>query len=399
MAGPALSVARLRALLGADALVADATGALRVAPRTEAACALLLQTASSAGWRVRLEGAGTWAPTDAPADLVLTTTAMDRITDVSPVDLVATVEAGVRIDELRDRLADAGAWLAADPPGGNRTLGSVVATGTGGPLRTGFGAMRDQLLGVTLITGDGRIVRAGGRVVKNVAGYDLTRLAAGSFGMFGLITSAHLRLRAVPRADRTLLATGDRDALLDAGRAMLAAGAMPAALELFSPAAADRDTWLLAARLVGTDPEVHAWRDELMAAATVPLADGGPDGAAVWRRAAAAAVDAPVTLRLGTLPVALEDALDLVAHLLDEAVRDWIAVSIGPGAVRWSGNASAAALALLRRTAAEREVPMTLERAPWPIHSEVGVFGAYREGAGRLVDGLRRQFDPAGALV
>lgn len=400
MAGNGLSVTRLRALLGPDAVVAARDAGVWIAPRTEAACALALQTASGAGWTVRLEGRGTWTSPDGPADLVLSTRRLDALVDLSAADLVATAQAGIAVPDLRRRLADAGAWLAIDPPGTDRSLGSVVVTGTSGPLRCGFGPVRDQLLGLTLVTGDGRVLRVGGRVMKNVAGYDLTRLTAGSFGMFGLVTSVHLRLRAVPRADRTLYARGARDGLLEAAGAVLATGVTPAALELLSPRAGGAPSWTLALRLIGTDTEVRAARDIVRSASPVPLTEPeAAAGAALWRAAAHQAVEDPVTLRLGTLPTALDEALDLVAHHLDEPVADWISVTVAAGTIRWSGSASAERLALLRRVAAEREMPVTLERAPWPVRAAVGTFGAYREGVARLVDGLRHSFDPAGALV
>ena len=116
-----------------------------------------------------------------------------------PADLVATVQAGVTLDALRAELDQHQLWLALDPPGRpDRTIGSVVATGTSGPLRQGFGPIRDHVLGSTVATGDGRLVEAGGRVVKNVAGYDLTKLHVGGFGGFGVVTEVHLRLRARP---------------------------------------------------------------------------------------------------------------------------------------------------------------------------------------------------------
>jgi FAD/FMN-containing dehydrogenase len=110
-------------------------------------------------------------------------------------------------------------WLALDPPGRpERSIGSVIATATAGPLRHGFGPVRDHVLGCSVATGDGRLVNAGGRVVKNVAGYDLTKLQVGGFGGFGIIAEVHLRLRALPRADVTLLARGARDALTSGAR-------------------------------------------------------------------------------------------------------------------------------------------------------------------------------------
>ena len=158
------------------------------APRPDSADALSLvcRLAHDEGWKIRVEGHGTWLAADAPADLAVSTRALDRVLSVSPADLVATVQAGTPIEALRRRLADEGMWLALDPPGRpERSLGSVVATATAGPLRHGFGPVRDHVLGCTVATGDGRLVRAGGRVVKNVAGYDLTKLQVGGFGGFG----------------------------------------------------------------------------------------------------------------------------------------------------------------------------------------------------------------------
>src|SRR5438067_7349770 len=136
---------RVRALLGDDAveIAGGADAVPRVAPASPDAVALLLGTAREEGWRVRLEGAGTWLPADAPADLALTTRRLDRVPAVEPQDLSATAEAGIGCDLLRQQLADRGTWLALDPPGlAGRTLGSVVATATAGPLRHGFGAVR-----------------------------------------------------------------------------------------------------------------------------------------------------------------------------------------------------------------------------------------------------------------
>jgi len=196
---------KVTALLGEGAVLEAAPDRVpRVAPGSPDAVALLLGTAHQEGWRVRIEGAGTWLQSDAPADIALTTRRLDRIPAIEPADLTATAEAGIGLDQLRQQLADRGAWLAIDPPGlAGRTLGSVISAATAGPLRHGFGPIKDHLLGVTFVTGDGRMVQSGGRVMKNVAGYDLTRLQAGGFGAFGVIVLVHLRLRALPRADVT----------------------------------------------------------------------------------------------------------------------------------------------------------------------------------------------------
>jgi glycolate oxidase FAD binding subunit len=392
---------RLRALLGAAAEFATAAdGVPLVLPRTEAGCALLLRTASLEGWRVRIEGAGTWMPRDGDIHLALGTGRLTALGPVSAADLVATAQAGIRWDALRRGLADAGAWLAHDVPGDDRTLGSLLATGSAGPLRAGYGPLRDHVLGLTLVTGDGRVLSVGGRVVKNVAGYDVAKLAVGSFGAFGVITAVHLRLRTVPRADVTLATAGKRDALLGAARSVLDAGLSPAALELISPTAAAGSQWVLGVRLCGTDVEVAAERSALLEATRLAVAEHtGGDAAAFWERVLSGVAHSPVTARLGALPASLEDALDLVALHLDEPVRDWIGVTVPAGTVRWSGTAGPETLARFRAAASEREWPVTLERAPGAIRARVGIFGAYREGTARLVSGLKVAFDPAGILV
>ena len=392
---------RLRALLGDDAVSeAAATDAPpRAAPASQDAVALLLRTASALGWKVRIEGNGTWVAPDAPADVALSTHRLNRVLAVEPQNLVASVEAGVSLERLSQHLAEREVWLALDAPGvPSRTLGSVVATGTAGPLREGFGPIRDHLLGLTCVTGDGRVITAGGRVVKNVAGYDLTRLMTGAFGAFGVIVAVNVRLRTLPRVDRTLLAVGSRDALAQLARDIRAEGARPAALELVSAALAGLPDWCLAARVAGpptaVDAEAQVVRrvagDRLRTLETVESHD-------FWNRAATGLLAGPVTLRIGGLPDALDDLLDVVRHQL--GLDERVSATPGAGTIRWTGSTTADRLHHLRRALSEREVPLTLERAPWLIRRSVGHFGAYREGVGPLVSGLRTSFDPGGTLV
>ena len=386
---------KVTALLGEGAVLEAGTDRVpRIAPGSPDAVALLLGTAHQEGWRVRIEGAGTWLQSDAPADLALTTRRLDRVPAIEPSDLTATAEAGIGLDQLRQQLADRGAWLAIDPPGlAGRTLGSVVATATAGPLRHGFGPIKDHLLGVTFVTGDGRMVQSGGRVMKNVAGYDLTRLQAGGFGAFGVIVLVHLRLRALPRADVTHLLEGSRDELTQVAEDIAATGLTPAALELVSPALARRDRWVLAVRLVGSPTLVAADEAGLGGRFTQLRAE---ESHAFWMRLAEGFAVRPVTFRIGGVPAASDELLDLLQHQVGD---EWISAAPAAGAIRWSGDTTVDRLQRLRRTLAALEVPLTLERAPWLVRTAVGHFGAYREGAGPLVAGLRRTFDPGGGLV
>src|SRR2546430_1643139 len=134
---------RVRALLGSDALLESAgpDGVPRVAPDSPDAVALLLGTAREEGWRVRIRGAGTWMPSDAPCDLALTTRRLHRAPAHGPPDLSATAEAGIGFHLLRHQLADRGVWLAIDPPGlGGRRAGAGAAAPTARPLRPWVGA-------------------------------------------------------------------------------------------------------------------------------------------------------------------------------------------------------------------------------------------------------------------
>jgi len=388
---------RLRQLLGEAHVERDATGVPRATPETTDEVASVCRLAHEAGWKIRVEGRATWLPADAPADLVLTLRGLDQVTTISPADLVATAQAGATLETLRRQLADHGMWLALDPPGRtDRTIGSIVATGTSGPLRLAYGAVRDHVLGCTFVTGDGRVVEAGGRVVKNVAGYDLTKLHVGGFGGFGIVTELHLRVRALPRADATYLARGGRDHLLDLARELLEAQLTPAALELLSPALAADPDWTLAIRLLGVDQAVQSDATRLPSENGVVWEALPPErSSSFWTLAARAALSGAVTLRLGALPAGLDETIDLLTHDLDEGL---ISAGAGDGLVRWSGEALPERIRALRRAAATREIPLTLERAPWALRHAVGHFGAYREGVGQLVARLRETYDPGQRL-
>ena len=388
---------RLRALLGTTGVERDGDGVPRATPDTPDALTLVCRLAHEEGWKIRVEGRGTWLPSDAPADLAVSTRGLEQIVSVSPADLVATVQAGSSLDALRRRLADYGMWLAIDPPGRpERSIGSVLATATAGPLRQGFGPVRDHVLGCTIATGDGRLVNAGGRVVKNVAGYDLTKLQVGGFGGFGIIAEIHLRLRALPRADVTLLARGARDDLTAGARELIAGHVLPGALELLSPALAADADWVLAARFVGTDAAVQADVRRLGSVGDLEWQPLPADRtAAFWSVASRGTLGGPITLRLGVLGDGVDDTIDLLAHDLDEGL---VSAGAGLGMIRWTGDAPVDRIRALRRAAAAREIPMTLERAPWSVRRALGHFGAYREGVGKIVGRLRDTFDPGQCL-
>jgi len=157
---------------------------------------------------------------------------LDRVLEHDPGDLTCTMEAGVRLSALRAALAEAGQRLSLDPPG-DPTIGALLATNVSGPLRHRFGAPRDLVLGCTLVLADGTVASAGGKVVKNVAGYDLARLVCGSEGRLAFVARASFRLHPLPKASRTLVVETDDTAKVSAR--LLRSQLAPSALDLLHP--------------------------------------------------------------------------------------------------------------------------------------------------------------------
>jgi glycolate oxidase FAD binding subunit len=162
----------------------------------------------------------------------ITAAGLDRILEHDPGDLTCTVEAGLRLSELRETLAASGQRLSLDPPG-DPTIGALLAQNASGPLRHRFGAPRDLVLGATLVLADGTIASAGGKVVKNVAGYDLARLVCGSRGRLAFIARVSFRLHPLPKASRTLVIDTE-DAAAVAAR-LLGSQLQPSALDVLPP--------------------------------------------------------------------------------------------------------------------------------------------------------------------
>ena len=138
-------------------------------------------------------------------ELILSTRRLNRVVEHAWGDMTATVEAGCTFQQFQQTLAEHGQRLALDPLWPEQaTIGGILATNDSGPLRVRFGSLRDLIIGITLALPDGTLAKSGGKVVKNVAGYDLPKLATGSLGTLGIITQAIFRLHPIPRETRTL---------------------------------------------------------------------------------------------------------------------------------------------------------------------------------------------------
>jgi glycolate oxidase subunit GlcD len=231
---------RLSALVGEENVSAPPVSPLIVYPNSIAEVCEIMKLASSESWRVIAAGAMTGLNSDSStnqAQLILSTQKLNRIIEHEPADLIAVAEAGVSLKAFNKRLQQNGQWLPLDPPDdGRATIGGVVATGLGGAQQFGYGAPRRHVIGMKVVLADGTLIKVGGRVVKNVAGYDLCKLFTGSYGTLGLIAEVNFKLRPVPQQTGSIAVLGQCDALLNAGRQVIESRLFPVAAELLSPA-------------------------------------------------------------------------------------------------------------------------------------------------------------------
>ena len=190
---------------GPDDAVAGLQPSFVAAPAGVAEASAVMRAAAAAGLAVLPRGTGTkfgWGAPPRRCDLIVETRLLNSVLEHAAGDLVVRVQAGVGLGQLAAALAPAGQRLALDPPAldGGGTIGGLLATGAAGPLRLRYGTPRDLLIGITVVRADGVVTRSGGKVVKNVAGYDLGKLYTGSYGTLGLITEAAFRLHPLPAA-------------------------------------------------------------------------------------------------------------------------------------------------------------------------------------------------------
>jgi len=233
-----------------------------------------VRDASARATPLRIVGAGTWLDAGRPVRAVesVSTQGLSGIVDYVPGDLTLTARAGTSLAEIREATGKHNQWLALDPHGSDAgTLGATIATASAGPLATTFGSPRDLVLGIEFVAGTGNIARAGGRVVKNVAGFDLTRVMTGAWGTLGVITEATVRLHACPQVDETIgvSISGDAESL-DRTRQLLRRLAFtPYACEVLSATLAravvgGRDGPVALFRLAGNLESVSAQRTALL---------------------------------------------------------------------------------------------------------------------------------------
>ena len=453
-------------ILPAEALLRDSAAPLPpgsgasvavVAPTSLSQIAAVMERASREGWRVLPAGLCTWLGGGGAveADVVVSTRNLRGLTAYEPADLTFTADAGIPWGTLREATRLNAQWLPLDPPGFREgSLGALVATGASGPLRQAYGTPRDHVLGVTMVSGDGRVLKWGGRVVKNVAGFDVTRLTVGSWGALGVVTSVSARLFPLPERDLTILVRApSAEDLLGPARSMALSPLPFSAVELLEPVGAVSPHLeegelkaALALRVAGSEAQVREaearvfdesfLRNDVGAGSALRLRDSESvafhDALSRWEEGV------PLVLRLSALPSRLPSLLQEARELRTRieasgGAGGWrqaakgrevsvphgpgppagegsgyrIAVHVGMGVLRLGirlpseeGDALgklAGDLRALRERLETAGGTLTLSQGPPALVRDVGVCGEVGTEA-ELVRGLRREFDPAGIL-
>lgn len=272
---------------------------------TDAVVATIQQSATEHR-ALRIAGRGNWLSAGRPvkAKTALSLRDDSGVVGYVPGDLTLVVRAGTTLSEIESVTAEHDQWLPLDPFGTNDgTIGATIATASAGPLATGFGLPRDLLLGLEFVDGRGEVVRGGGKVVKNVAGFDLSRLLTGSWGTLGVITEVSLRLYARPKVDRTFVVTLGRDEKANAAliRAIVVSPLAPFSLELVNGTAARQlalgDKPLCIIRFGGNFAVVESQLKALSQLARVEEVDRS-----IWTRFRDLDREADSVIRISSLP-------------------------------------------------------------------------------------------------
>jgi glycolate oxidase FAD binding subunit len=394
-------------------------------PRTVEELSEMLSFAMSESLTVIPAGAGTWLNMGNPpvrAHLIISTTHMNRVREYEPADLTATVEAGCPLYTFNQLAVQHRQWIPLDPFGDeSSTLGATVATASAGPMRCGFGTPRDWVIGMQVVHAYGLTTRAGGKVVKNVAGYDLCKLYTGSYGTLGIITEISFKLRALPPAERTLVfGANDVNALCALAARITASDVQPAAMEVLSGKLKDDQVelattgeghYVLAVQFLD---EEEAIRWQMAEAARLgndlkhfPLSIEA--AVQFWEafRATEISQEWDLIFKLSVKPSDLGTIIAEAQIYLPESPLSMLRAHAGNGVLRLHATNDALnwfrtkerpkRIAELRRRAQDHGGNMVILRAPRELKSQIDVWGEVGPTA-VLMHALKEKFDPQNLL-
>ena len=393
-----------------------------IQPASADAVADALKRASAARQSIVIRGADTkggWGRPAGRIDAVLDMRRMNRILAHEHGDMTATIEAGATLRDVNQALAVHGQTLPLDPPFADRaTIGGLLATNDSGPLRHRYGTPRDLVIGVQLATTDGVLSKAGGRVVKNVAGYDLSKLIAGSFGSLAAIVSATFKLAPLPAASKTMrIGLRDAAAVGDIVRTMMASQLEPVAFEIVGRTTnAERRTPNVFEALLRfaslpavVDAQIEQAAADLKASTTsLDVFEGGAERA-LWEAHATEIWDRPgAIVRASWLPANIAAGLvelaglpGCAAHGGGDTASGCIELvgraAIGAGLIHVDGDMPAQAESIERLRASHVFGNVVIVRGSQELKARVDVWGSHGDRQ-PLFDSLKRAFDPNGVL-
>jgi glycolate dehydrogenase FAD-binding subunit len=361
--------------------------------------ASMLEDAGRRGLSLVPTGSGTklgWTRSNSSDAICLSTKRLNAPVQHFAGDLVATIPSGTTLASANAILAQAGQWLPLDPNhAACATIGGIVAANDSGPRRHKYGSPRDLIIGVELALCDGRVARAGGRVVKNVAGYDLSRLVCGSFGSLAVITSATFKLSPLPAASRTVVATCAREA--DAAHLALTVASQPvtpSAVEIQAPFAT------LLVRFETTEQAADQMASttrallEHGAASTKVLS--GEDEREIWNRHESSIWDSPgLVAKLAVLPTDVATSLEVLKGFGSRV--EWTAIgraALGVLLVRVNGAAAdehAVIARLHQHAVANKGTVVVLRGTPG---RDVPSLRADDPNLRAVMDAVKARFDP-----
>jgi glycolate oxidase FAD binding subunit len=330
-------------------------------------------------------------------DLIVSTARMNEIIEHVPGDQVVRVQAGIGLEALQEQLSDSNQMLAIDPPERGATIGGIVASNSSGPRRHRYGTMRDLIIGITVVLHDGTVAKAGGKVVKNVAGYDLSKLFTGSLGTLGIVASANFRLHPIPEAARTVAVEIESpQAVGEAAQAIVHSQVEATAVELHWSEKTRLLSVLLESIPAGVEEKVETASFLLRPFGEVrDLSDGE-----VERLSA----DGEVVVKIAAPPA---DLADVLGSVLGAAERRGLAdprltghAASGVTFVGLSGGdeeTRALFVEEVREIWVRRGGSVTLHKAPLALKNRVGTWDNGGDYLG-LIRRVKEKFDPRGGL-
>jgi len=372
-------------------------------PKDEKQLAAALSIANEAGFSVVPRGGGTkldWGNPPKKADLVLSTVRLNQIVEHVWADLTVTVEAGCTLKSLQEKLAQHGQRLALDALWPERaTIGGILSTNESGALRLRFGALRDLIIGVTIALSDGTLASSGGKVVKNVAGYDLPKLVTGAFGTLGVITRAVFRLHPLPRTAKTFsFKTESFPALQQSILAIQDSQLAHTSLQIRClPDALPSADILFEATDAGLAAQESQLR-KLLDAARVEQSSGNPWNARqdLWN----APTNTTLLAKFSLLPTDLAKMLGSLQSLCESRKIKWRVVlqATGIGMLRLEGEADqvSAAVEQFRMELQSRGGALVVLRRPTEL-SAIGAWGKAGDDVS-LMRAVKHQLDPENTL-